>query len=149
MAELTDQPPFWQQKGLEALSPEEWESLCDGCAKCCMNKLEDPQSGEIHYTNVVCNLLDLQTCQCADYPNRSIRVPECVTLTPQHARELNWMPATCAYRLLASGKDLPTWHPLVTGNRLSMLRAGQHICGRVIHEKDAGQLEHHLITWVR
>lgn len=145
---MTEINPFWKSKSLEELSPEEWESLCDGCAKCCMNKLEDVDSGEIHYTNVVCNLLDLNSCQCSDYPHRSIRVPECVTLTPQNSGELHWMPATCAYRLLAEGGELPDWHPLVSGNELSMIRSGQRICGRVIHERDADNLDHHLITWV-
>ena len=133
---------------MEALTKEQWESLCDGCAKCCLNKLEDEETGELWYTNVVCNLLDLETCSCSDYPNRSIRVPECVTLTPENSRELYWMPSTCAYRLLAEGKELPEWHPLVSGDPLSILRAGQTVCGRVIHEKDADDLENHLITWI-
>jgi uncharacterized cysteine cluster protein YcgN (CxxCxxCC family) len=146
---MTEQLPFWQRKALEDLSREEWESLCDGCGKCCLNKLEDLSSGEIHYTNVACNLLDLKSCQCSDYPNRSVQVPECVTLTPQNSRELHWMPATCAYRLLAAGKNLPSWHPLLSGDHHAMQRAGQSVCGRVIHERDADNLEHHLITWVR
>jgi uncharacterized protein len=141
-------PPFWKSKPLASLSRAEWESLCDGCAKCCLNKLEDADTGQIHYTNVVCNLLDLDSCRCSDYANRSIRVPECVTLTAHNAGRLKWMPATCAYRLLAEGKELPAWHPLISGNPLSMLRAGQRVCGRVIHEKDADRLESHLITWV-
>ncbi|MBF0254974.1 MAG: YcgN family cysteine cluster protein [Gammaproteobacteria bacterium] len=145
---MTEQLPFWQRKTLEELSREEWESLCDGCGKCCLNKLEDLDSGALHYTNVACNLLDLNSCRCSDYPNRSVRVPECVTLTPQNSRELNWMPATCAYRLLAAGKDLPAWHPLRSGDQTAMQRAGQCICGRVIHEKHADKLEYHLITWV-
>ncbi len=141
--------PFWEDKSLEELNREEWESLCDGCGKCCLNKLEDNDSGELHYTNVACNLLDLASCGCSDYPNRSTRVPECVTLTPENSRELHWMPATCAYRLLATGKPLPQWHPLISGNALAMHRAGQSVCGRVIHEKDADSLEYHLITWVK
>ena len=139
---------FWKKIPMEALTKEQWESLCDGCAKCCLNKLEDEETGELWYTNVVCNLLDLETCSCSDYPNRSIRVPECVTLTPENSRELYWMPSTCAYRLLAEGKELPEWHPLVSGDPLSILRAGQTVCGRVIHEKDADDLENHLITWI-
>jgi uncharacterized cysteine cluster protein YcgN (CxxCxxCC family) len=142
-------PEFWNQTPLEALSHEQWEMLCDGCAKCCMNKLEDMDTGEIQYTNVVCDLLDLDSCQCSDYPNRSTLVPECVTLTPVNTPTLHWMPQSCAYRLRAEGKPLPHWHPLISGNPLSLVRAGQSICGRVIHEKDADDLEHHLITWVQ
>lgn len=142
------QTPFWKSKPLADLSRDEWESLCDGCAKCCLNKLEDALTGRIHYTNVVCDLLDLSNCRCSDYANRSVKVPECVSLNARNAGTLKWMPATCAYRLLAEGKDLPHWHPLVSGNPLSMLRAGQRVCGRVIHERDADRLESHLITWV-
>lgn len=142
-------PEFWNQTPLNELTPEQWEMLCDGCAKCCMNKLEDIDTGEIQYTNVVCDLLDLESCRCADYPNRSIRIPECVTLTPVNAPTLKWMPLTCAYRLRAEGKPLPDWHPLISGNPFSLVRAGQSICGRVIHEKDADNLEHHLIDWVQ
>ncbi len=141
--------PFWQTKPLDQLSREEWESLCDGCAKCCMNKLEDEETGELHYTNVVCDLLDLDQLSCSDYPNRSSRVPTCVTLTPDNIHELSWMPQTCAYRLLAEGKDLPHWHPLVSGNPLGLVRSGLSLHGRIIHEADADDLEMHLITWVR
>ena len=139
---------FWKKSPMEEWTREQWESLCDGCAKCCLNKLEDEETGELWYTNVVCDLLDLDTCSCSDYPNRSVRVPECITLTPENSRELYWMPSTCAYRLLAEGKDLPEWHPLVSGDPLSIIRAGQTVCGRVIHEKDADDLENHLITWI-
>ena len=128
---------FWKKSPMEEWTREQWESLCDGCAKCCLNKLEDEETGELWYTNVVCDLLDLDTCSCSDYPNRSVRVPECITLTPENSRELYWMPSTCAYRLLAEGKDLPEWHPLVSGDPLSIIRAGQTVCGRVIHEKES------------
>jgi uncharacterized cysteine cluster protein YcgN (CxxCxxCC family) len=141
--------PFWQRKTLDQLSREEWESLCDGCAKCCLNKLQDEDSDEVHYTNVVCDLLDLEQFRCSDYPNRSSRVPTCVTLTPDNIQELSWMPQSCAYRLLAEGKDLPLWHPLVSGDPLSLVRSGQSLHGRVLHEREADDLEMHLITWVR
>jgi len=139
--------PFWENKTLEEFSSAEWESLCDGCAKCCLNKLEDKSTGELWYTNVVCNLLDLDSCSCSDYPNRSVRVPDCVTLTPKNSKELYWMPNTCAYRLLAEGKPLPEWHPLISGDPDSVLRSKHTIRGRVIHEKDADDLENHLVSW--
>ena len=142
-------PRFWEHKTLEELTPREWEALCDGCAKCCLNKLEDEATGQIWYTNVACDLLDLDTCRCGDYPNRSRRVPDCVVLTPRKSRELKWMPETCAYRLLAEGRPLPDWHPLVSGDPRSLIHSHHRICGRVIHEREAGDLEHHLITWFR
>jgi uncharacterized protein len=107
--------PFWKVKQLREMSPEEWESLCDGCARCCLVKLEDEDSGRIHFTKAACKLLDAGACRCTDYENRSSRVPDCVQLTPANVGELNWLPLTCAYRLLAEGRDLPWWHPLVSG----------------------------------
>lgn len=141
-------PPFWQTTSLEHLSPEAWESLCDGCAKCCLQKLEDDETREIYYTNIVCDLLDLTTCRCSDYPHRSSRVPDCVTLKPEHLLDPYWLPPTCAYRLLAEGKDLPPWHPLVTGDPRSVEAAGHSVRGRVVPESEADDWEHHLIDWI-
>jgi uncharacterized cysteine cluster protein YcgN (CxxCxxCC family) len=106
---------FWKEKPLEDLSVEEWESLCDGCAKCCLIKFEDEDTGRIYHTNVVCELLDIYHCRCTRYPERSVLVPTCLTLNPELIHELKWMPETCAYRLLAEGKDLTRWHPLLSG----------------------------------
>ena len=140
---------FWKSLPLADMSPEQWESLCDGCAKCCMQKLEDVDTREVVFTNVVCDLLDLETCRCTDYPNRSTRVPTCVTLTLADLADPYWLPSTCAYRLLAEGADLPDWHPLLTGDADSPLKAGHSVMGRVIHERDADEdLELHLIDWV-
>lgn len=144
MADAAGQP-FWRITRLADMSQSEWESLCDGCGKCCLNKLEDIDTGELAYTNVACRLLDLGTCRCTRYPDRSRLVPDCVTLTPDNVGALAWMPSTCAYRLLAEGKDLPDWHPLVSGDPDSVHRAGISVRGRAISERHAGPLEHHIL----
>jgi uncharacterized cysteine cluster protein YcgN (CxxCxxCC family) len=118
------------------MTREEWESLCDGCARCCIIKFEDEDTGHIYHTNVVCHLLDIYHCKCTRYEERSVLVPMCVTLTPELAGELKWMPETCAYRLLAEGKDLPSWHPLVSGNGKSVHKAGISVRGKVVSGKD-------------
>lgn len=140
--------PFWQTVPLSEMSREQWESLCDGCAKCCMQKLEDVDTREVVYTNVVCRLLDLDTCRCTNYRNRSTVVPTCVTLGVGDLRDPYWLPSTCAYRLLAEGKTLPAWHPLVTGDPDSTFEAGHSVHGKVVSEIDADDLELHLIDWV-
>jgi len=137
--------PFWERKKLEQMSPAEWESLCDGCAKCCLHKLEDIDTGELAFTNVACRLLDIGACQCGDYERRNTLVPDCVVLNPKNVSELVWMPATCAYRLLAEGKPLAHWHPLVSGDPDSVHRAGISVRGRCISERHAGPLEHHVL----
>ncbi len=128
--------PFWRVKTLEEMSRIEWESLCDGCARCCLVKLEDEDSGDIHFTDISCRLLDANACRCRDYKFRSRRVPDCVTLTPDAVRTLTWLPVTCAYRLVAEGKDLPDWHPLVSGSAESVHDAGVSVRGRVIASED-------------
>lgn len=140
--------PFWREKNLDEMSREEWESLCDGCAKCCLYRLEDADTREIHFTNVHCRLLDTGSGRCTDYANRSRRVPDCVTITPAVLKDPYWLPKTCAYRLLAEGRDLPAWHPLVSGDPDSVRRAGQRICGRTVCEDEADELENHLVDWI-
>ncbi|MBU0501562.1 MAG: YcgN family cysteine cluster protein [Gammaproteobacteria bacterium] len=140
---------FWNRKRLDEMTRKEWESLCDGCAKCCLYKLEDQDTREVWFTNVVCDLLDLESCRCNDYENRSVRMPNCVTLTPEKSRELYWMPRTCAYRLLSEGKPLPHWHPLISGDPMTLTRSGNSIRGKVIPHCKADDLENHLITWIR
>ncbi len=129
------------------MTPSEWESLCDGCGKCCLHKLQFEDTGELCYTNVACRLLDLDTCRCSKYQQRERFVPDCVRLEPGNIAELTWMPSTCAYRLLAEGKDLPHWHPLVTGDPNSVHDAGISVLGRVVPEKRAWTLEHHIVDW--
>jgi len=138
---------FWETVPLSALTPAQWESLCDGCAKCCLEKLEDEETGRIHYTNVVCRLLDLDTCRCSDYSHRSEVVPSCVTLTTAVLAKPGWLPSTCAYRLVAEKRPLPDWHPLITGDPGTVTEAGESVYGRVISEEDAGPLVHHLVDW--
>ena len=128
--------PFWKTKTLEEMSPEEWESLCDGCALCCLHKFQDEDSGEVILTHVACRLLDLKSCRCRDYRRRHKRVPTCLVLNPKLVRKLDWLPETCAYRLVAEGKDLPDWHPLVSGDPDSVHRAHASVLGRAISERD-------------
>ena len=123
--------PFWKAKTLEEMSEAEWESLCDGCGKCCLSKLEDEDSGEIHFTSVACRLFDAGTCRCSDYANRLSRVHDCVGLTPANVGTISWLPSTCAYRLVAEGHDLYWWHPLVSGDPMSVHEAGVSMRGRI------------------
>ncbi len=145
--QASGEEPFWRRKSLAEMTPGEWESLCDGCAKCCLHKLEDARSGEISCTNVACRLLDIDTCRCTDYSGRSRLVDDCVRLDPGNVSELTWMPSSCAYRLVAEGKDLPGWHPLVSGDPGSVHRAGRSVKGRVVFEEQAGDLWDHVVKW--
>ncbi|WP_404382654.1 YcgN family cysteine cluster protein [Caenispirillum salinarum] len=144
--------PFWETKRLEDMTVAEWESLCDGCGKCCLHKLqeeddEDGTLGPVEHTNVACRLLDVGTCRCSRYETRFRYVPDCVQLTPEDVRGLNWLPGTCAYRLVAEGQPLPWWHPLVSGDPETVHEAGVSVRGRVISETRAGPLQHHIVEW--
>ena len=149
---MTAPVPFWQTKTLEEMTPEEWESLCDGCGRCCLHKLrfETPKKdgeGDLGFTNVACRLLDLDTCRCSKYETRRRYVPDCVSLTPAEVRSIDWLPPSCAYRLLAEGRDLAWWHPLVSGNTDTVHQAGISVAGRAVGERVAGPLEHHIVDW--
>lgn len=126
---------FWREKTLQEMSAAEWESLCDGCAKCCLVKLQDEDTDEVFYTNVACRFLDLKTCRCKDYSRRTELAGACVELTPDRVGEFGWLPSTCAYRLLAEGKDLPAWHPLVSGSPDSIHKGRHSVKGRIFSEK--------------
>jgi hypothetical protein len=128
---LGAEKPFWQTKSLSAMTKVEWESLCDGCGRCCLVKLEEEESGVIHYTDVACRLFNAETCRCRDYENRTRQVSDCVALSPENIVNLRWMPPTCAYRLLAEGKQLAAWHPLVSGRAESVVEAGISVKGRI------------------
>jgi len=135
---------YWEYKKLSKMSQSEWEQLCDGCAKCCLHKLEDEDTGELYGTNVVCQYLDQETCQCNDYKNRSVLVPDCITLTSQNLDQVYFMPSSCSYRLLAEGKPLPKWHPLVTGDKESTHDSGNSVRDKVTSELEVDDLMHHL-----
>ncbi|MBW4033952.1 MAG: YcgN family cysteine cluster protein [Proteobacteria bacterium] len=139
--------PFWVVKSLDQMTEVEWESLCDGCGRCCLHKLRDDETGELEFTNVACRLLDTHSCACSDYANRSREVPDCISLTSAALTEIDWLPPSCAYRLIADGKPLPDWHPLITGDAGTPFKAGASVSGRVISEEDAGPLEHHIVDW--
>lgn len=140
---------FWKDKSLDEMSRAEWESLCDGCGKCCCIRLEDEDTGAIYITDVVCKLFDAQSCRCTDYLNRSLKVPDCVTLTPANTPQLHWMPQTCAYRLVANGEDLPDWHHLVSGSRESIHEAGMSVQGAVVSELNVAEEDHphRIVIW--
>ena len=142
---------FWEVTPLSDMTSTEWESLCDGCGKCCLHKLEDEDTGELAYTDIACELLCLETSQCKDYSNRKQKVPECLLLTPETVGEYEWLPSTCAYRLVSEGKPLARWHPLVSGEPSSIHSAGISVAGRVlsaahIHPDD---YEERIVNWVK
>lgn len=148
--EASPPAPFWRTTPLAQMTPEQWESLCDGCGRCCLVKLEDEDSGAIAYTDVICRLFDVGTCRCRDYANRSDAVPDCVRLTPEAVATLGWLPPTCAYRLVDEGKDLPFWHPLVSGDPDSVVAAGISVKGRLAGTEDAFhllELVDHVVSW--
>ena len=145
---MSDGIPFWQAKRLDEMTEAEWESLCDGCGRCCLHKLRHDDTAELSFTNVACRLLDLHTCRCSDYALRQVRVPDCVRLTPQELAQIDWLPPSCAYRRLAEGQGLAWWHPLVSGDPDTVHSAGVSVRGRaVVSEKRAGPLENHVTGW--
>ena len=141
---------WWHDKSLDELNATEWEALCDGCAKCCLHKLEDEDSGEVYYTKVRCRYLDEQTCRCTDYARRSVLVPNCIALKAGELHALDWLPSTCAYRLRAQGELLPDWHPLVSGDANTVHRAGASIRGRAISDEyvHPDGYDEHIVHWV-
>lgn len=130
------------------MTHDEWESLCDGCGKCCLHKLEDEETGEICYTNVACRLLNLNTCRCTHYKERTQLVPACLDLKQHDISEFSWLPSTCAYRLLAEGEGLPLWHPLVSGKPGAVVNAGVSIRSFAMAESQVDDLEDHVIKWL-
>lgn len=141
---------FWLTTQLEDMSKTQWESLCDGCAKCCLVKLEDEDTGEVAYTNVVCHYMDENNCQCTQYQDRHELVPNCVWLKPSMVEEFFWLPETCAYRLVSQGDDLPYWHHLKSGSRNTVHEAQASVKGRVLNEKyiPDEELQEYVVHWV-
>ena len=147
--DVGNERPFWQTKTLSEMTDSEWESLCDGCGLCCLNKLEDWDTGEVVWTSIRCQLLDDQTCRCKDYENRQATVPDCIRLTVKSVGEIGWLPPTCAYRLVRDGEDLYWWHYLVSGDRETVHQAGISARGRTVSEEgiDVEDYEDYLVTW--
>lgn len=147
----TEPVPFWKAKALDALDRAEWDALCDRCGRCCLNKLEDEETGEIYWTDVACRLLDAETCLCSSWENRHAFVPDCVELDPDEvvSQTYTWLPPTCAYRLVASGRDLYWWHPLVSGDPATVHAAGISVRNRVISDEFVPEdgYEDHLADW--
>lgn len=140
---------FWLTKSLAEMTPEEWESLCDGCGRCCLYKVRCQDTGEVYYTNVACRFLDARRCRCTSYDQRTRLVPHCLVLTPAKAGELQWLPTTCAYRRLAVGVGLEWWHPLVSGDPNTVYKAGISVRGKVVPEQcvNLDQLEEYIFSW--
>jgi len=145
-----DNLPYWETKSLQEMNREEWESLCDGCGRCCLIKLEDEVSDKLAETNVVCRYFNNETCRCNEYKKRSELVPECLTLSPDNLEDCYFAPPSCAYRILAEGRKLPNWHPLIYGSDELMCALGISIYGIVISEEfvHEDQLESHIIDWL-
>lgn len=141
---------FWESIPLEKMSASQWESLCDGCAKCCLHKLEDEDTGEVFYTDVACELLDLSSCKCSSYSDRKLKVPDCVVLTPDDVSQFDWLPKTCAYRLISEGKPLLKWHPLVSGKASSCVKKGQSVSHFAVSETflEQSDLQDRVIRWI-
>jgi len=139
--------PFWKRKTLDQLDQDEWESLCDGCGLCCLQKLEDEEDGSVYYTRIACKLLDHESCRCTNYPERRQFVPDCIQLSPAQAEEFRWLPPTCAYRLVSEGTDLPPWHHLICGDPQAVHNAGISQSGRMLREDSVAEedWENHLI----
>jgi uncharacterized cysteine cluster protein YcgN (CxxCxxCC family) len=146
---MADDEPFWRTVPLAEMTDQQWESLCDGCGRCCLNKYLYEDTGEIDWTDVACKLLDGKSCRCSDYPNRQKLVPDCQRLNAENVFELTWLPPTCAYRLLAEGRDLYWWHPLVSGDPETVHSAGVSVRGRTVSEADVPERfwEDHIVAW--
>lgn len=141
--------PFWKTVPMSQMTPRQWESLCDGCGRCCLNKLRDADTDEILFTNLACKQLDLRSCRCKDYANRKEIVPDCVQLSSRNIRRIDWLPETCGYRLVAEGKDLAWWHPLVSGDPTTVHKAGISVRRRAISESESRDAEDHIIDWIK
>ena len=142
--------PFWETKSLDSMTDEEWESLCDGCGRCCLHKLVNDETGDVFYTRVACRLLNAEDGRCELYADRLSEVEDCLDVRRMRSAELAWMPNTCAYRRIAEGKSLPDWHPLLSGDPASVTSAGVAVAGRTISEEhaDLDNLETEIIEWV-
>jgi len=147
---MSTDTPFWQAKSLLEMSHDEWESICDGCAKCCLTQLQDEASDLLVFTDVACDLLDDGSCQCKDYNNRSIKVPSCITMNPKNVSEVaEFAPPSCSYRLLLAGEALPQWHHLNTSSKDSVHESGNSVRHRVRFQSDidVDDIEDYVVDW--
>ena len=140
---VTDGAPFWKTKTLEQMSREEWESLCDGCARCCLVKLEEEDTSIIHLTRLACSMLEVKTCRCSNYPERFSLMPDCIDVTVEKVRQLSWLPVSCAYRRVDEGRDLAWWHPLVSGSAETVHQAGISVKSFAMSEKRVKEQNYH------
>lgn len=140
---------FWQEKSLEQMNSDEWESLCDGCGKCCLHKLENEENGRVYYTSIACEYLNITNCLCKGYANRKSLVPTCVVLSKENISQFNWLPTTCAYRVLSEGGELPEWHPLVSLSDGSVHEVGVSVASYAIPECEvsAEDFEDYILGW--
>lgn len=138
---------FWHTKKLNEMTGEEWEALCDGCAKCCLHKLEDSSTAALHFTRIACRLLNLKTCRCTQYNQRADLIPDCLDLTANFS-DYSWLPNSCAYRLLAEGHTLYSWHPLISGRRDSVHKAGVSVMSYAVKADKKTKLQQHIIHWL-
>ncbi|MGB0895173.1 MAG: YcgN family cysteine cluster protein [Parashewanella sp.] len=138
---------FWETKSLSEMTTDEWESLCDGCGKCCLNKIIDDETDELFYTDAACRLLDVKTCECKHYSTRFDYVPDCTVVTLEKLPEMDWLPESCAYRRLFLGKQLPKWHPLIAGTKKKMHRKEMSVKNKAVNEKHIKNLEDHIVMW--
>ena len=146
---MATEKPFWEVTPLKEMTEEQWESLCDGCGKCCVLKLEDIDTGAVYYTDVASKLLCTKSAQCTNYQERKTHVPDCVILRPDNLEEVHWMPESCAYRRLHEGRDLPQWHHLRVGHKDDMIAANHCVAGHVIPEGNVAddEMPDHLFDW--
>ena len=138
---------FWETKSLKQMTKYEWESLCDGCGKCCLHKLEDIDTGDVSISNVTCSFLDEETCNCKDYSNREKNVPDCISLDLKNIKKLQWLPETCAYRLIDEGKSLYNWHHLISGSKSTIHEYGMSVRDYSINESKLNNAEEYILEW--
>ena len=144
---MAEKKHFWETKSLKQMTKYEWESLCDGCGKCCLHKLEDIDTGEVSISNVTCSFLDEETCNCKDYSNREKNVPDCISLDLKNIKKLQWLPETCAYRLIDEGKSLYNWHHLISGSKSTIHEYGMSVRDYSINESKLNNAEEYILEW--